>query len=126
MAFLLVFRSGSGEATLRYANQSLLDLAETCLEAGAPLPATHELLAAMGLPADLLAQCELAPQQVTIATPRDGLRHFLVEKKLALEISDQGGHWWFECHVVYRHHPPGARAASVSGGRSRELSISPS
>jgi light-regulated signal transduction histidine kinase (bacteriophytochrome)/ActR/RegA family two-component response regulator len=87
----LVFRSGSREATLRYANQSLLDLAETCLEAGAPLPATHELLEAMGLPSDLLAQCELAPQQVVIATSRDGLRHFLVEKKLALEISDQQG-----------------------------------
>jgi light-regulated signal transduction histidine kinase (bacteriophytochrome)/ActR/RegA family two-component response regulator len=90
-SIFLVFRSGAGDATLRYANQSLLELAETCLEAGAPLPTTHELLEAIGLPADLLVQSELAPRQVAVATPRDGLRHFLVEKKLALEISDQQG-----------------------------------
>lgn len=86
----LVFSSGSGEATLRHANQSLLDLAEISSESGAPLPAIHDLLEAVGLDADLLRQCELAPQQVVIAT-RHGLRHFLVEKKLAFEISDRQG-----------------------------------
>jgi light-regulated signal transduction histidine kinase (bacteriophytochrome)/ActR/RegA family two-component response regulator len=87
----LVFRSGSGETRLRSANQSLLDLAETCAEADAPLPSIHDLLAAMGLPANLLAQCEVLPQQVVIPIGREGPRHFLVEKKLALEISDSRG-----------------------------------
>ncbi len=87
----LVCRSGSSDATLRYANQSLLDLAETCSEASAPLPATQDLLESIGLPADLLAQCELAPQQIVLSTPQHGLRHFLVEKKLALEVTDQQG-----------------------------------
>ena len=80
-----------GEATLRYANQSLLELAETFSEAGEPWPSTHDLLAAFGLPSDVLADSEWTPRQVVIPTAREGLRHFLVEKKLALEICDAQG-----------------------------------
>jgi light-regulated signal transduction histidine kinase (bacteriophytochrome)/ActR/RegA family two-component response regulator len=87
----LIFRSGDGEAKLRYANQTLLDLAETYFEADAPLPTSHDLLAAIGLPADLLSEGEWPARQVVIPTEREGLRHFLVEKKLALEISDGQG-----------------------------------
>jgi signal transduction histidine kinase/CheY-like chemotaxis protein len=87
----LVFRSGPGDAALRYANQSLLELAETSLETTDSWPTTHDLLAAIGLPADLLTVSDWAPRQIAISTPREGLRHFLVEKKLALEISDSQG-----------------------------------
>ncbi len=87
----LVFRSGAGEATLRYANQSLLELAETRAEDGSHWPSTDDLLAAVGLSSDVLADTHWTPRQVSIPTAREGLRHFLVEKKLALEISDAQG-----------------------------------
>jgi signal transduction histidine kinase/ActR/RegA family two-component response regulator len=87
----LLFRSDSEDSTLRYANQSLLELTETYWPSGAQLPSIAELLEAIGLPEDFVAQCEAEPRQIAIPTLREGFRHFLVEKKLAFEIADTGG-----------------------------------
>jgi signal transduction histidine kinase len=87
----LLFRSDEGVASVRYANQTLLEMTETPYETGASLPKANHLLEAIGLPVDLLTTREVAAQAVSIATPIEGLRHFLVEKKLALEITDKIG-----------------------------------
>jgi light-regulated signal transduction histidine kinase (bacteriophytochrome)/CheY-like chemotaxis protein len=87
----LLFRTDSGEPALRYANQALLDIAQDSTDEDANPPNAHELLAAIGLPTDLLTQCEFDARQVVIPTNREGLRHFLVERKLALEVRDEIG-----------------------------------
>jgi light-regulated signal transduction histidine kinase (bacteriophytochrome)/ActR/RegA family two-component response regulator len=87
----LLFRSDAGAATVRYANQTLLDMTETPYETGASLPEASQLLEAIGLPLDLLTTREMGAQALSLATPMEGLRHFLVEKKLALEITDKIG-----------------------------------
>jgi light-regulated signal transduction histidine kinase (bacteriophytochrome)/ActR/RegA family two-component response regulator len=87
----LLYRSDSDDSTLRYANQSLLELTETCSPSRAQLPSIAELLEAIGLPEDFVAQCEAQPRQIAIPTLHEGFRHFLVEKKLAFEIADARG-----------------------------------
>lgn len=94
----LLFRSASGEPVVRYANQSLLDLADSlpeplakCSEAGAAGSSVADLLSAVGLQPDLLSKTELQPVEVVIASAAEGFRNFLVEKKLALEIAEQTG-----------------------------------
>jgi len=87
----LVFRSDPGSATVLYANQTLLDLIQANSDVGTALPAANEILAALGLPADLLNRSEFEAFQVLIPTAQQGLRHFLVERKLALEIKDNSG-----------------------------------
>jgi light-regulated signal transduction histidine kinase (bacteriophytochrome)/ActR/RegA family two-component response regulator len=87
----LLFRSDAGVATVRYANQTLLDMTETPYETGASLPKANHLLQEIGLPLDLLSKRDIGSQAVSIATGIEGLRHFLVEKKLALEITDRIG-----------------------------------
>jgi signal transduction histidine kinase/CheY-like chemotaxis protein len=76
---------------LRYANQTLLELADTCSNSVANYPDLGTLLEAIGLPLDLLTKCDVAPHQIAMQTPYEGLRHYLVERKLALEISDPDG-----------------------------------
>jgi light-regulated signal transduction histidine kinase (bacteriophytochrome)/ActR/RegA family two-component response regulator len=87
----LLYRSDSDDATVRYANQTLLDLAESCVEGAESLRHANGLLEAIGLPVNLLAGSESTPLQVVIPSTRDGLRHFLIERKLALEIAGPGG-----------------------------------
>jgi light-regulated signal transduction histidine kinase (bacteriophytochrome)/ActR/RegA family two-component response regulator len=87
----VLFRSDSGDAALRYANQSLLDLAEAFSDTRAAGSKAADLLLAMGLPADLLSRCESEAVEVQIPSAGEGLRHFLIEQKLALEICDQLG-----------------------------------
>jgi len=87
----LLFRTDTGEPALRYANQALLDIAQTAAETEeeANVPHVNDLLAGIGLPAGLLTQCEFEPRQVVIPNTREGLRHFLVERKLAIEINEE-------------------------------------
>jgi light-regulated signal transduction histidine kinase (bacteriophytochrome) len=87
----ILFRSDAGATTMRYANQTLLDLAEISTEPSAGLPSVEGLLQAIGLPEDIMATNDREPSQVTIATPNRDVRHFLVERKLGLEISDRRG-----------------------------------
>ena len=87
----ILFRSDGGNTTVRYANQTLLDLAEISAEPGARLPSVEGLLEAIGLPEDTLVQNDGEPSQVAIASANREVRHFLVERKLALEISDRRG-----------------------------------
>jgi len=87
----LLFRADAEDCTLRYANQSLLELTENCTQNVTQLPSISELLEALGLPEDFAAQCETEPQLVAVPTLREGFRHFLVEKKLAFEIADAPG-----------------------------------
>jgi light-regulated signal transduction histidine kinase (bacteriophytochrome) len=87
----LLFRSGSGDSALRYANQTLLDLAGTGLEPDTHFADVAELLGAIGLPLDLISLCESTPYQVVLPTARGGMRHFLVETKLALALVDKLG-----------------------------------
>jgi light-regulated signal transduction histidine kinase (bacteriophytochrome)/CheY-like chemotaxis protein len=88
----ILFRSDTGITTVRYANQTLLDLAEISTEPDSRLPSVQSLLEAVGLPEDIMVQKDREPSQVSIATANNrDLRHFLVERKLGLEISDHNG-----------------------------------
>ncbi len=87
----VLFRSDAGEPTLRYVNKTLLDAVQANPEAGGVLPTVGDLLTAIGLPSKLLSQSEFEARQLIIPDTREGFRHFLVERKLALEIRDSIG-----------------------------------
>jgi light-regulated signal transduction histidine kinase (bacteriophytochrome)/CheY-like chemotaxis protein len=87
----ILFGSNAGNTTVRYANQTLLDLAEISAAPDARLPSVEGLLEAIGLPKDMLVQNEREPNQVRISSANRDVRYFLVERKLGLEISDRNG-----------------------------------